>query len=117
MCSSYARTAPSSCLRGRTYGSPVDDDVLAVAGEKGAAFWDDVRVDGEHIRVFTFAYGPGAAVQVARPLNEVDESLRRIGCFCLRSQPAEWSSRPAWGSWSREPPSCLCASSRRPWSA
>ena len=62
---------------------PVDDQVLAVAGEKGAAFWDDVSVDGEHIRVFTFAYGPDAAVQVARPLNEVDESLRRIGLFLL----------------------------------
>ena len=62
---------------------PVDDEVLAVAGERGAAFWKDVTVDGEHIRVFTFAYGPDAAVQVARPLNEVDESLRRIGLFLL----------------------------------
>ena len=58
---------------------PVDDDVLAVAGQRGAAFWTDVDVDGEHMRVFTFAYGPDAAVQVARPLTEVDESLRRIG--------------------------------------
>ena len=42
-----------------------------------------MTVDGAHIRVFTFAYGPGAAVQVARPLNEVDQSLRRIGLFLL----------------------------------
>jgi two-component system sensor histidine kinase MprB len=62
---------------------PVDDAVLAVAGERGAAFWNDVEVDGEHIRVFTFAYGPDAAVQVARPLTEVDESLRRIGLVLL----------------------------------
>ena len=62
---------------------PVDDDVLAVAGQRGAAFWTDVGVDGEHIRVFTFAYGPDAAVQVARPLTEVDESLRRIGLVLL----------------------------------
>jgi two-component system, OmpR family, sensor histidine kinase MprB len=62
---------------------PVDDDVLAVAGEQGAAFWTDVEVDGEHIRVFTFAYGPDAAVQVARPLTEVDYSLRRIGLVLL----------------------------------
>lgn len=62
---------------------PVDDDVLAVAGQKGAAFWKDVDVNGEHIRVFTFAYGPDAAAQVARPLTEVDRSLDRIGLFLL----------------------------------
>ena len=62
---------------------PVGDRVLSVAGNEGAAFWEDVTVDGTHIRVFTFAYGPGAAVQVARPLNEVDQSLRRIGLFLL----------------------------------
>jgi len=62
---------------------PIDDDVLAVAGQRGAAFWTDVDIDGEHIRMFTFAYGPDAAVQVARPLTEVDESLRRIGLVLL----------------------------------
>ena len=55
-----------------------------MAGVPGAAaFWDDVKVDGTHLRVFTFAYGPDAAVQVARPLTEVDESLRRIGLVLL----------------------------------
>ena len=62
---------------------PVDDAVLAVAGQRDAAFWEDVTVDGQHIRVFTFAYGPDAAVQVARPLTEVDASLDRIGLFLL----------------------------------
>jgi two-component system sensor histidine kinase MprB len=62
---------------------PVDDAVLAVAGQRDAAFWEDVTVDGQHIRVFTFAYGPDAAVQVARPLSEVDASLDRIGLFLL----------------------------------
>ena len=63
---------------------PVDDEVLAVAGVPGAAaFWTDVTVDGTHLRVFTFAYGPNSAVQVARPLTEVDESLRRIGLVLL----------------------------------
>jgi two-component system sensor histidine kinase MprB len=62
---------------------PVDEGVLAVAGEEGAAFWKDVHVDGTHLRVFTFAYGPDSAVVVARPLTEVDESLRRIGLVLL----------------------------------
>jgi two-component system sensor histidine kinase MprB len=62
---------------------PVDDDVLAVAGERGAAYWTNITVDGIHLRLFTFAYGPDAAVQVARPLTEVDESLSRIGLVLL----------------------------------
>ncbi|HYI75891.1 MAG TPA: ATP-binding protein [Gaiellaceae bacterium] len=62
---------------------PVDDRVLAVAGERGAAYWTNLTVDGIHLRMFTFAYGPDAAVQVARPLTEVDESLSRIGLVLL----------------------------------
>jgi two-component system sensor histidine kinase MprB len=62
---------------------PVDEEVLAVAGQEGAAFWRDVTVEGTHLRVFTFAYGPDSAVVVARPLTEVDESLRRIGLVLL----------------------------------
>jgi two-component system, OmpR family, sensor histidine kinase MprB len=62
---------------------PVDDSVLAVAGENDSAFWKDVEVDGQRLRVFTFSYGPGAAVQVARPLTEVDQSLNRIGIFLI----------------------------------
>jgi two-component system sensor histidine kinase MprB len=62
---------------------PVDEDALGVAGDEGSAYWEDVTVDGTHLRVFTFGYEPGAAVQVARPLTEVDESLRRIGLVLL----------------------------------
>lgn len=62
---------------------PVDDDVLAVAGEGQEAFWTETEVAGTHVRVFTFGYGPDAAVQVARPLTEVDASLHRIGLYLL----------------------------------
>ena len=62
---------------------PVDDGVKAVAAKGGDSFWEDVDVDGTHTRVLTFAYGPGAAVQVARPLTEVDQSLHRIGLFLV----------------------------------
>jgi two-component system sensor histidine kinase MprB len=78
------RTDGSKLLPPRqTVALPVDDEVLAVAGEEGEAFWEDVTVDDTHLRVFTFAYGPDSAVQVARPLTEVDESLRRIGLVLL----------------------------------
>ena len=62
---------------------PVGDDVLSVAGSQGEAFWTDTNVSGTHLRVFTFAYGPHSAVQVARPLTEVDQSLDRIGILLL----------------------------------
>ena len=64
---------------------PVDKDVLAVAADDDAALWQDVTVDGMPLRVFTFSYGPGpgAAVQVARPLTEVEQSLNRIGIYLI----------------------------------
>ncbi len=62
---------------------PVDEDVVAAAAREGASIWSDVTVDGVHMRMLTFAYGPDAAVQVARPLTEVDKSLDRIGLFLL----------------------------------
>jgi two-component system, OmpR family, sensor histidine kinase MprB len=62
---------------------PVDDRVLAVAAGKEAAFWTDTDVRGEHLRVFTFSYGPGSAVQIARPLTDADASLQRLGVILL----------------------------------
>lgn len=63
---------------------PVGEDVLALA--RGAAegpSWSDVHAGGVHLRVLAFAYGPGSAVQVARPLEEVDASLERLGLFLV----------------------------------
>jgi two-component system, OmpR family, sensor histidine kinase MprB len=62
---------------------PVSTDAIAVAAQKRSAFWSDLDVDGSHLRVLTFPYGPGVAVQVSRPLNEVDQSLARIGLFLI----------------------------------
>jgi len=62
---------------------PVGDDVLDVASGTRAAFWEDVEVNGTHLRTFTFALGPDAAVQIGRPLTEVDQSLERIGLVLL----------------------------------
>jgi two-component system sensor histidine kinase MprB len=62
---------------------PVDEDVLDVAANVSPAFWKDTDVNGEHVRMFTFAYVPGSAAQVARPLTEVDQSLERLGLVLL----------------------------------
>ena len=60
---------------------PVSEDELAVARGERRSFFDDARVAGIHVRVLTFSYGDGYAVQIARPLTEVDDSLSRIRLF------------------------------------
>jgi two-component system, OmpR family, sensor histidine kinase MprB len=60
---------------------PVDPSVLAAARE-GKTVWYDETVDGAHMRVLTFGFGPGV-VQLARDLSEVDQSLDRIGLYLL----------------------------------
>jgi two-component system sensor histidine kinase MprB len=62
---------------------PVDDATIAVARGEAGSFFRDTHVDGTHYRVLTFPYQPGLAVQIARPLTEVDRSLGRIGLFLL----------------------------------
>jgi two-component system sensor histidine kinase MprB len=57
---------------------PVNHDVIAVARGTRGAFFSDMSVRGTHLRVLTFPYGVGGAVQVARSLTEVDHSLGRI---------------------------------------
>jgi two-component system sensor histidine kinase MprB len=62
---------------------PVDGDALAVAVGTRPSAWRSVELDGTELRVLTFPYGQGTAVQVARPLTEVNESLQRIGVFLV----------------------------------
>jgi two-component system, OmpR family, sensor histidine kinase MprB len=66
---------------------PVSDQVLAVARGESGSFFDDSRVSGVHVRVLTIPgnAGPvqGFAVQIARPLTEVDASLGRIRLFLI----------------------------------
>src|SRR4051794_17257444 len=52
--------------------------IKAVAEGKEAPFFGDTKVNGAHVRYFT-ARGPdGAAVQVARPMGEVDNALYKL---------------------------------------
>ena len=59
---------------------PVSNEVLELTGRSlpGEPIYEDLHVAGTHVRVLSFAYGPGYAVQIARPLTEVDEALGRI---------------------------------------
>jgi two-component system sensor histidine kinase MprB len=62
---------------------PVSDQVLAVAKGKGGSFFSDTHVSDVHLRVFTLPGSSGFAVQIARPLTEVDHSLGRIRFYLL----------------------------------
>ena len=57
---------------------PVTDATRAVASGARQGYIEDVDVDGVHLRVLTTALGGGAALQVARPLDEVDEVLGEL---------------------------------------
>src|SRR5206468_9946003 len=51
---------------------------LSVARGERDTFYEDARVGASHVRIITFPYQPGFAVQIARPLDETDRSLARI---------------------------------------
>jgi two-component system sensor histidine kinase MprB len=57
----------------RRLGDP--EEVQAVAAGRRDAFFSDEQVDGVHVRVYTRQAEPGLALQLARPLTEVDEAL------------------------------------------
>jgi two-component system sensor histidine kinase MprB len=57
-------------------------DRAAAAGSQGA-FFSEAHVAGTHIRVFTVPLERGYALQIARPLAEVDSSLARIRRWLL----------------------------------
>ncbi len=64
--------------RGESVALPVNDRVTEVARSGTGTFLMDAHVNNTHVRVITFPYVPGVAVEVARPLTEVDHSLGRI---------------------------------------
>jgi two-component system, OmpR family, sensor histidine kinase MprB len=50
----------------------------AVACGESEAFFADETIADTHARVLTFQYGPDVALQLARPLTELDSTLARI---------------------------------------
>jgi two-component system sensor histidine kinase MprB len=67
--------------RDQTTPLPVTPRVLEVAAGNRNAYFSDTHVRGVHLRVLTFPYLPGYALQVARPLTETDDSLAQIRLF------------------------------------
>jgi two-component system sensor histidine kinase MprB len=54
---------------------PAGEEVLDVAEGQRGSFYSDAEVAGTHVRILTVPIAEGFAVQIARPLTEVDDSL------------------------------------------
>jgi two-component system sensor histidine kinase MprB len=58
---------------------PVDrEDVDVATGRRGKLMRDATAADGAHVRLLTFPIGGRRAVQIARPLSEVDGTLSSL---------------------------------------
>jgi two-component system sensor histidine kinase MprB len=62
---------------------PVTADARAVATGTKRESLTNIDVGGEEVRVLTVAWTPGRALQVARPLNEVNDAVGHIGVVLL----------------------------------
>ena len=86
--SGYAQiaTAEGDAIRppGATVRLPVDERTRLVAAGGRDAFFADATVAGTHVRVYTVPTNMSdLALQVSRPLNEVDAALKRISRLLL----------------------------------
>jgi two-component system sensor histidine kinase MprB len=71
-------------LPNETVELPVTDAVREVASRQRGGYLSDANVAGVHVRVITVPYyQQGFAIQIARPLTEVDHSLNRIRAYLL----------------------------------
>jgi two-component system sensor histidine kinase MprB len=57
---------------------PVSSAARGVAAGTRGQFFADLSVDGSELRVLTTPAGPGRALQVARPLSEVNQTLSNL---------------------------------------
>jgi two-component system, OmpR family, sensor histidine kinase MprB len=57
---------------------PVEERTREIAAEGSGSYLTDMTVDGVHLRVLTEALPGVGALQVARPLDEIDRQLDRV---------------------------------------
>jgi two-component system sensor histidine kinase MprB len=58
---------------------PVTAEARELAARGTGSFFSDQTVDDVHVRVYTRALGDRQALQVARPVDEVDAAISRLG--------------------------------------
>jgi two-component system sensor histidine kinase MprB len=78
-------TANGTAVRqpGASVALPVDDRTKRVAAGQGDAFFSDASVSGTHVRILAVPLRQGFALQIARPLTEVDHVLGRLRWILL----------------------------------
>jgi len=69
--------------QGETVALPVTARDRAAAAGTQESFFADRTVEGTHVRVYTLPLQLGYALQISRPLNEVDGALARIRGWLL----------------------------------
>jgi two-component system sensor histidine kinase MprB len=60
----------------RRLGDP--EEVQRVAAGTRPPYFDDAEVDGVHVRFYTARAPDGSAIQLARPMTEVDDALAKL---------------------------------------
>ena len=76
----------------RRSGQPDAKIPLPSRGARGVAdgtrnpFFEDATVADTHMRIWTTQYAPGIALQIARPLDEVDRTLDRLAGYLHRDR-------------------------------
>jgi two-component system sensor histidine kinase MprB len=69
--------------QGSTVELPVDNRTKRVASGEEGSFLRDADVNGTHVRILTVPLRNGIALQIARPLAEVDDVLGRLRWILL----------------------------------
>jgi two-component system, OmpR family, sensor histidine kinase MprB len=70
----------------------------AVASGERVAFFRDATVGGTHLRIYTARINNATAVEIARPLTEVDSALARIRLYFLVAALAALAGAAAVGT-------------------
>ncbi|MGZ4391304.1 MAG: sensor histidine kinase [Gaiellaceae bacterium] len=73
-------------------------DAAAVASGKRSSFYRDATVAGTHLRIYTARINKTTAVEIARPLTEVDSALARIRLYFLIAALAALAGAAAVGT-------------------
>jgi two-component system, OmpR family, sensor histidine kinase MprB len=74
------------------------DGAAAVASGSRAAYFRDATVSGVHLRIYTARINKATAVEIARPLTEVNGALERIRLYFLIAALAALAGAAAVGT-------------------
>jgi two-component system, OmpR family, sensor histidine kinase MprB len=62
---------------------PASPEARAVAAGERDAFFADAEPEGTHVRVYTAPLESGEAIQIARPLDDIDETLSELALILV----------------------------------